>query len=61
MIGNILLAILIVYSFIVLFDWLVYIVKSAPKASTFLILYWKIAFVTTSLLVYYIINGMKWM
>lgn len=57
----IILAILIVLSAITGFDFIVYVLKSAPKSSYFTKRMWIFGFLSTIALVYWYLNGMKFL
>lgn len=55
----ILLAIIVVVNIIVGFDFIVYVIKNAPKSSIFSKRIWKIGLFCFILLVYWYLNNMK--
>jgi len=56
---KIILAILATYSGLTMFDWIIYMLKSAPKVSYFNSLTIRIGFIFLAVLVYWFINGCK--
>jgi hypothetical protein len=56
---KIILAILATYSALTMFDWIIYMLKSAPKVSYFNSFTIRIGFAFVAVLVYWFINGCK--
>jgi hypothetical protein len=54
-------AFIAVYTTIIGFDFMVFIIKSAPKQSLFSLRFWRFGLLTASLLVYWYLNGMKFL
>lgn len=55
----IIFAIVSVISIMTIFDFIVYVLKSAPKRAYFNKLHWVIGLITTMALVYWYMNGMR--
>lgn len=58
-IENILLAICILWSIIVIFDYSVYTIKRAPAVANLTKKQWKLGFITITILIFYILNNYK--
>lgn len=58
-IEKIILAIIFVITILVSFDFIIYVLKSAPKQSYFSKLFWRLGFLSLIILVYWYINNMK--
>lgn len=54
-------AALLTLSVVLVFDFIVYVLRPAPKVSYFSKIYWRIAFFAIIALVYYVLNGMKFL
>ena len=57
----IIFAILAVISTLVAFDFVVYILKSAPRSSYFAKRIWTLGMLTTMILLYWYMNGMRFL
>jgi len=60
-IETIVFALISVFTTAVAFDFIVFVLKSGAKASYFSKLSWRIGLLTASALVYWYINGMKFL
>jgi len=55
----IIIAVLVVISAVTIFDWTVYVIKNAPKAAQLPKYMWSIGLLSLIALVYWYMNGMK--
>lgn len=55
----IIFSVMTVISALTLFDFMTYVLKSAPKSSYFTRSMWRLGFLTTICIVYWYMNGMK--